>query len=129
MATRRRATEPHSEGHASDETAKSDGQEPPGPLRHLAGLVNARGIRTSIIHRVGLRLYGHRPDPFPRSDRFELVAHSRDGWEVATVIVGDHSGYFMVSLPTVAIGCQPINADQPHAVVDLILAALPKETA
>ncbi|WP_344920451.1 hypothetical protein [Streptosporangium oxazolinicum] len=78
---------------------------------------------------MGLRLYGDRPDPFPRSDRFELVAHSRGGWEIATVTMGDRSGCFMVSLPTVAVGCQQVNADQPHAVVDLILAALPKETA
>ncbi|MER5643157.1 hypothetical protein [Streptosporangium sp. NPDC002524] len=77
---------------------------------------------------MGLRLYGDRPDPFPRSDRFELVVHNRGGWEVATVTVGDHSGYFMVSLPTVAAGCRPVDADQPQAVVDLILAALSKET-
>ncbi|WP_436759427.1 hypothetical protein [Streptosporangium sp. V21-05] len=129
MASGQTAVEPCAEGQEDNETAKPVGQEPPELLSRLAGLVNVHGVRTSIIHRVGLRLYGHRPDPFPRDDRFELVAHDRDGWEVATVTVGEHSGYFMVSLPTVAVECHPVNADQPHAVVDLILAALPKDVA
>ncbi|MER5651151.1 hypothetical protein [Streptosporangium sp. NPDC002524] len=73
---------------------------------------------------MGLRLYGDRPDPFPRSDRFELVAHSRGGWEVATVTVGERSGYFVVSLPSVGVAAQMVNVDQPYAVVGLILAAL-----
>ncbi|MGJ6964966.1 hypothetical protein ACSDR0_23955 [Streptosporangium sp. G11] len=77
---------------------------------------------------MGLRLYGDRPDPFPRSDRFELVAHSRDGWEVATVTLGERVGRFMVSLPTIEVGCQSVSPDAPDAMVDLILAALPKET-
>ncbi|GAA4190406.1 hypothetical protein GCM10022252_28680 [Streptosporangium oxazolinicum] len=40
--------------------------------------------------------------------------------------VGGRSGCFVVSLPSVGITTQLVNADQPHAVVDLILAALPK---
>ncbi|GAA4198830.1 hypothetical protein GCM10022252_49860 [Streptosporangium oxazolinicum] len=122
-------TEARAGGQEGDERASLAEQGLPEGLSNLARLVRAQGIRTSIIHCVGLRLYGDRPDPFPRSDRFELVAHSRGGWEIATVTMGDRSGCFMVSLPTVAVGCQQVNADQPHAVVDLILAALPKETA
>ncbi|MER5643225.1 hypothetical protein [Streptosporangium sp. NPDC002524] len=98
-------------------------------MSDLARLVRAQGVRTSIVHRVGLRLYGHRPDPFPRDDRFELVVRGRDGGEVATVTVGDRSGCFMVTLPTVAAGCRPVSAGRPQAVVDLILAALPKDAA
>ncbi|WP_344915769.1 hypothetical protein [Streptosporangium oxazolinicum] len=58
-----------------------------------------------------------------------MIAHSRDGWEVASVTVGERSGCFVVSLPSVGVTTQMVNADQPHAVVDLILAALPKEAA
>ncbi|WP_436757449.1 hypothetical protein [Streptosporangium sp. V21-05] len=76
-----------------------------------------------------LHLRSHRPLPFPREDRFELIAHSRDGWEVASVTVGSRSGCFVVSLPSAGVTTQMVNADQPHAVVDLILASLPKETA
>ncbi|MFD8527831.1 hypothetical protein ACFV0L_10525 [Streptosporangium canum] len=43
--------------------------------------------------------------------------------------VGERSGYFLVSLPTVGVGCQQVKPDAPGAVVDLILAALPKEAA
>ncbi|WP_433256314.1 hypothetical protein ACQPYK_17080 [Streptosporangium sp. CA-135522] len=74
-----------------------------------------------------LRLYGDRPNPFPRSDRIELVAHSHNGWEIATVTLGERSGYFLVSLPTVGVGCQQVSPDAPGAVVDLILAAMPKD--
>ncbi|WP_329093653.1 hypothetical protein [Streptosporangium sp. NBC_01469] len=78
---------------------------------------------------MGLHLRGHRPLPFPRDDRFELIAHSHDGWEVASVTVGDRSGCFVVSLPSVRVTTQMVNADQQHAVVDLILAALSKDVA
>lgn len=42
-------------------------------------------------------------------------------------MVGERAGGFLVSLPTVEVGCQQVNGDQPHAVVDLILATLPKD--
>ncbi|GAA4183859.1 hypothetical protein GCM10022252_11840 [Streptosporangium oxazolinicum] len=129
MAFGQTATEAHAGGQGDDETASPAGQEPPEGLSDLARLVSAQGVQTSIIHYVGLRLRSHRPLPFPREDRFELIAHSRDGWEVASVTVGERSGCFVVSLPSVGVTTQMVNADQPHAVVDLILAALPKEAA
>ncbi|WP_433253191.1 hypothetical protein ACQPYK_09375 [Streptosporangium sp. CA-135522] len=130
MTTGQTAAEPRTEERENDDTSDPAGQEsPPETLRRLAELVNAQGVRTSIGHRVGLRLYGDRPDPFPRSDRFELVAHSPGGWEVATVTVGERTGRYMVSLPTIGVECQSVSPDVPGAVVDLILAAMPKEAA
>ncbi|WP_329084107.1 hypothetical protein [Streptosporangium sp. NBC_01469] len=129
MASGQTVTEAHAGGHEGDETASPAGQEIPEGLSDLARLVSAQGVRTSIIHYVGLHLHSHRPLPFPREDRFELIAHSRGGWEVASVTVGDRSGCFVVSLSSVGVTAQMVNADQPHAVVDLILAALPKDVA
>ena len=124
--TAKPGTEGFESTKATDSTA---GQEQMDLLSQLEQLLNAKNVQTSIIHRVGLRLHGIRTDLFPRTDRVELVAYSRGGWEVATVTLGERSGVYMVSLPTVRVGCQPVNKDQPHAVVDLILAALPKEKA
>ncbi|GAA4210505.1 hypothetical protein GCM10022252_78430 [Streptosporangium oxazolinicum] len=101
MATGQTATEARAGGQGDNQAASCAGQEPPEGLSDLARLVSARGVQTSIIHYVGLRLRSHRPLPFPREDRFELIAHSRDGWEVASVTVGERSGCFVVSLPSV----------------------------
>ncbi|WP_436756613.1 hypothetical protein [Streptosporangium sp. V21-05] len=43
--------------------------------------------------------------------------------------VGSRSGCFVVSPPSAGVTTRMVNADQPHAVVDLILAALPRGTA
>ena len=127
MASGQTATEPSTGGQSSSATDSSAGQRQIDQLSELEQLLKAQGIKTSIIHRVGLRLYGKETNLFPRTDRVELVAFSRGGWEVATVMVGERAGGFLVSLPTVEVGCQQVNGDQPYAVVDLILSALPKD--
>ncbi|WP_436758434.1 hypothetical protein [Streptosporangium sp. V21-05] len=94
-------------------------------------LLKMKGVHhTYVVHTIALKL-GVDNKPWPTGQRTrrapELVAHSREGWEVATVTVGTRSGCYVVSLPAVGVTAQLVNADQPHAVVDLILAALPKE--
>ncbi|MGJ6969440.1 hypothetical protein ACSDR0_46900 [Streptosporangium sp. G11] len=87
---------------------------------------------TYVVHTIALKL-GVDNKPWPMGQRTrrvpELVAHSREGWEVATVTVGERSGCYVVSLPSVGVTAQLVNAGEPHAVVDLILAALPKGAA
>ncbi|MEV7907708.1 hypothetical protein [Streptomyces anulatus] len=128
MSPAQMTTEPGAEGRWGNEPRSPPRPESPDALIHLAALVNAQEASTLLGHRVGLRLHGNRPNPFPR-DRFELMAHSHEGWEVATVTVGERAGYFLVSLPTVGAGCQQVNGDQPYTVVAMILAALPKVDA
>ncbi|WP_440063746.1 hypothetical protein [Streptosporangium sp. OZ121] len=95
-------------------------------------LLKAKEIHTFAIHTIALKI-AHDGVPWPPAQRTrrtpELVAHSREGWEVATVTVGTRSNCYVVSLPSVGVTAQLVNADQPHAVVDLILTALPKEAA
>ncbi|MFF5209350.1 hypothetical protein [Streptosporangium sp. NPDC000396] len=53
----------------------------------------------------------------------ELRVYGGTGWMVAKVIVGRRSCHYLVTLSTVEIECQPVNGNQPYAVVDLVLAA------
>ncbi|WP_329426786.1 hypothetical protein OG339_42110 [Streptosporangium sp. NBC_01495] len=95
-------------------------------------LLKAKEVHTLAVHTIALKL-GQAREPWPPAQQTrrtpELVAHSPEGWEVATVTVGTRSNCYVVSLPSVGVTAQLVNANQPHAVVDLILAALPKEAA
>ncbi|MEU3165478.1 hypothetical protein [Streptosporangium sp. NPDC006930] len=93
-------------------------------------LLREKGVRSYSVHAVTLKL-GESGDRWPLGQQTRrtphLVAHDLDGREVAKVTVGSRSGCYLVSLPPVELMPQLVNADQPHAVVDLILAALPKD--
>ncbi|WP_440100002.1 hypothetical protein [Streptosporangium sp. H16] len=95
-------------------------------------LLKVKDVHTHAVHAIALKS-DEDDKPWPPTQRTrrapELVAHSRQGWEVATVTVGPRSGCYVVSLPAVGVTAQLVNANQPQAVVDLILAALPKEAA
>ncbi|MER5644102.1 recombinase family protein [Streptosporangium sp. NPDC002524] len=119
---------PPAEAAISDATAEGHDKA----LAVVQRLLKTKEIHAYTVHTIALKL-GQDGTPWPLGQRTrrppELVAHSREGWEVATVTVGLRSGFFVVSLPSVGVTAQLVNADQPHAVVDLILAALPKEAA
>ncbi|MER5646588.1 hypothetical protein [Streptosporangium sp. NPDC002524] len=92
-------------------------------------LLKAEGVRSYAVHTVTLKLSEDgRPWALGQCTRRtpHLVAHNLDGGKVADVTVGSRSGCYLVSLPSVGVMAQPVNADQPHAVVDMILAMLPK---
>ncbi|MER7208502.1 hypothetical protein ABT340_15630 [Streptosporangium sp. NPDC000239] len=126
MTSAQTALEPVAEGHST--TDGSAQQHQASLLSELEHLLRAQDVRTSITHRVGLRLRDDETNLFPRTDQVELAVSSREGWEVATVTVGLRSGCFMVCLPVIGIDCQVISGDRPDAVVNVIVAVLPKET-
>lgn len=47
----------------------------------------------------------------------------KDAGLIATVTMGPRSGCYLVRLPSAGVAAQTVNADQPQAVVDLVLAA------
>jgi hypothetical protein len=90
-------------------------------------LLKPHGLRAVCVHTIGLRLRG---DGLPWPDAPltlyipELTVYSDAGWTVAVVTVGPRAGHYLVSLPTLDVSCQNVNADEPGTVVDMICAAL-----
>ncbi|WP_329429027.1 hypothetical protein OG339_07820 [Streptosporangium sp. NBC_01495] len=95
-------------------------------------LLKPQEVHAYAVHTIALKL-GQDGTPWPLGQRTrrapELVAHNREGWEVATVTMGPRSDCYMVSLPALGVTAQLVNGSEPQAVVDLILTALPKEAA
>ncbi|MBG0818609.1 hypothetical protein [Planomonospora sp. ID82291] len=89
-------------------------------------LVKPHGLRTARVHRIGMLLRGDGM-PAPKAPIThhapDLTVYDDAGWVIATVTIGPRAGHYLISLPTVDVGCQTVNADQPHAVVDMICAA------
>jgi hypothetical protein len=89
-------------------------------------LVKPHGLRTVCVRRIGMRLRGDGM-PWPKASIThhapDLTVYDDAGWVIATVTIGPRAGQYLVSLPTMDVGCQIVNADQPHAVVDMIRAA------
>ncbi|GAA4192544.1 hypothetical protein GCM10022252_34100 [Streptosporangium oxazolinicum] len=128
MAKLASKAEERAEEAISDETAEKHDRA----LGVVQRLLNAKGVPSYAVHTIVLKLSeGGKPWALGQCTRRvpHLIAHKRDGREVASVTVGPRSGCYVVSLLTVGVAAQLVNADQPHAVVDLILAALSEERA
>ncbi|WP_433245343.1 hypothetical protein ACQPYK_43270 [Streptosporangium sp. CA-135522] len=126
MATGQTTAESCTEGHEDHEVTDTTAEKHDRALAVVQRLLKASEIRTQVVHRISLKLFGDgRPSPQGKLRRHapELIAYGDAGWTVATVAMGRRSGYYLISLPAVGVTSQIVNADQPHAVVDLVLAA------
>ncbi|WP_344918992.1 hypothetical protein [Streptosporangium oxazolinicum] len=120
-------TTAHFTGERSDEPVTgATAEKHDRALAVVQRLLKAERVRSHTVHTIVLKLSeSGRPVPLAERRRHapELVAYGDGGRMVATVTMGPRSGCYLVRLPATGVAAQTVNADQPHAVVDLVLAA------
>ncbi|GAA4199362.1 hypothetical protein GCM10022252_50990 [Streptosporangium oxazolinicum] len=107
----------------TDATAEKHGRS----LALVQRLLKARGVRAKPVHTVVLRLSRDgRPLPIAERRRRvpELVAYDGGGRMAASVTVGRRSGCYLVHPSSAGAEIRTVKPDRPHAVVDVVLAAI-----
>ncbi|WP_371781453.1 hypothetical protein [Streptosporangium subroseum] len=96
-------TEPRIRGREDDEVTDATAEKHDLALAAVQRLLSVRGVRSRVVHTIGLKLFGDgRPYSMGLGQcrRFapELVVRSGAGMVVAEVNVGARSGSFLVSM-------------------------------
>ncbi|WP_436757829.1 hypothetical protein [Streptosporangium sp. V21-05] len=111
---------------SAEPVTSATGEKHDRALAVVQRLLAAERVRSRAVHTITLKLsQDGRPLSLAERGRHapELVAYGDGGRMVATVTVGSRSGCYLVRLPVAGVAAQTVSADQPHAVVDLVLAA------
>ncbi|WP_371778734.1 hypothetical protein [Streptosporangium subroseum] len=125
MTSGQTAAESRIEGHEDDEVTDATAERHDKALAAVQRLLSVRGVRSCVVHRVNLKLFGDgRPYPLGQRRRLapELAVTGPRGWHDATVSMGPRSGCYLVSLSS---GSSPETVREPQQAADLILSSWP----
>ncbi|MGW4424708.1 hypothetical protein [Streptosporangium sp. NPDC004631] len=127
MAFGQTATPPHTEVQEDEGVTELTAEQHDRALAVVQRLLKARGVRARCHHRIGLKLFGDGR-PFLLGERRqylpELVVYSGAGRKSAVISMDRQSSHYLISHPTFGVERRTVNADQPQAVVEVILATL-----
>lgn len=132
MAFGQTATPPHTKVQEDEGITESTAEQHDLALAVVQRLLKARGVRTRCLHRINLKLFGDgRPFPLGERRRYvpELVVHDGTGRADAVVSMDRQSGRYLVSRPSAGAERRAVDADQPQAVVDMVLTVLSPASA